>query len=197
MNPVTLLIWECDQLSLGDAIVAFGATGGRGVVFLSDPFEFRVGALERGAVRGMLGETLDLSHVFEARCLRNDAELRWRQDASAVGGRGRARVLTENVELTLGEPWKLGRPIEAIDQIPCTYLVAGGKFRPSPENDGWMTSSDERWRAIHLPAEATKSGHLQIEGVEYVAMDAEHGNAFVAAERLCGIRGMARDHGRR
>lgn len=190
MSHPKLHVWTRENIRLQDALSGFAGVTSQATVLLSDPHAYRIGILEPNAVRGTADSVHDLSHVFEARAVHDEGELRWRQDAASPGRLGRACILSERDDLRLETEWVRATPIAAIDRMACTYLLAGGQYAPATDADGWLTSSDLRVAAITVPAAAQGPCRLQLVGYEYVALDANHGNAFVAAERLCRIEAV-------
>ncbi|MEO3807196.1 CRISPR-associated protein Csx19 [Nonomuraea sp. B1E8] len=122
--------------------------------------------------------SVQVQNVFEARFFDVRAELRW---VNMANGRGSAVFLTEDAAtLPTGFGERLPA-IEAIDTRAGAYLLWGRSTGPV---NGWTTLSTERIGTIDIPAEIPAERHVQILTREYIAQDPDHGNAYIAEERL-------------
>ncbi|GGP14093.1 TIGR03984 family CRISPR-associated protein [Nonomuraea glycinis] len=119
-----------------------------------------------------------LQDVFEARFFDERAELRW---VNIADGRGTAVFLTEDAA-TLPAAFVDRLPaVEAIDTRAGAYLLWG---RSAGSVNGWTTLSTERIGTIDIPAQIPAEQHAQVLVQEYIAQDPNHGNAYIAEERL-------------
>lgn len=115
--------------------------------------------------------------VFEARAFNEHTELRWLGD---TGDRGRAVLLTED-PVALPATFAKPGPVEAIGTEPGGYLLWGKAVDAS---DGWTTLTTERIGSLRVPGDFSRGAHVALATREYIARDADHGNAYVAEERL-------------
>ncbi len=134
--------------------------------------------------------------VFEARIFNRDAELRWLHEGD---GLGTAVVLSESPDSCrpLGESLD---PLNAIEQIDNRYLLWGrplrsqdsgaptGPLSAGPLSTGplWVRLTEARIGLLDVPlSRAPRQGEcVFLRTVEYVMTEPEHGNAYVAEERL-------------
>ncbi|TYB45553.1 type III-D CRISPR-associated protein Csx19 [Actinomadura chibensis] len=114
--------------------------------------------------------------VFEARVFDEHTELRWLDDA----GSGRTVLLTER-PAALPAEFTRHDPMETIGTIKGRYLLWGKAVHSS---DGWTTLTTERIGSLRVPGVFGRGGHVALATREYIARDAEHGNAYIAEERL-------------
>lgn len=114
--------------------------------------------------------------VFEARVFNEHTELRWLNDADS----GRTVLLSEDPAV-LPESFAKPEPLEAIGTTKGGYLLWGKAVQAS---DGWTTLSTERMGSLRIPGEFGAGSHVALTTCEYIARDTEHGNAYIAEERL-------------
>ncbi|MFG1694135.1 CRISPR-associated protein Csx19 [Nonomuraea sp. NPDC049309] len=148
------------------------------VALLSAPHAYQVALV--GASGGLETRkgTVRLRDVFEARCFDERAELRW---VNIADGRGTGVLLTEDTALLPDDAGERLPDIEATRPRPGSYLLWG---RSAGSIDGWTTLSAERIGTIDIPAQIPAEQHARIVTREYIAQDPDHGNAYVAEERL-------------
>jgi len=114
--------------------------------------------------------------VFEARVFNEHTELRWLNDADS----GRTVLLSEDPTVLPAAFTRLD-PVEATGTIEGGYLLWGKAVQSS---DGWTTLTTERIGSLRVPGEFGRGSHVALATCEYIARDAEHGNAYIAEERL-------------
>ena len=115
--------------------------------------------------------------VFEARAFTEHTELRWLHDDA---DRGRAVLLTEDPS-ALPDDFAKPAPVETIGTKTGGYLLWGKAVETS---DGWTTLTTERIGSLRVPGEYARGAHVALTTCEYIARDPEHGNAYIAEERL-------------
>lgn len=186
MSDLTLNYWTRADVALERAIADFVAAGGTGVALLSDPNSYHVCLIDSsGVCCGPDGE-VSVENVFEARCFRDDAELRWRRNPEAQDRSGKAAVISEEPLQLDASIWTKAH-ITASDRLDCTYLLAGDKYG-AHDRTGWSMSSSSGVNEIVVPFAVTKPKRLQLVGYEYVAVEPQNGNSYVAGERLMRIQ---------
>ncbi|GAA5075652.1 CRISPR-associated protein (TIGR03984 family) [Thermocatellispora tengchongensis] len=159
--------------ALADAIEAAAMDGG--CALLTAPSAYHVARVEGRDCMTPDGP-VDLRAVYEARVFTPDRELRWVE-------RGYAVLLTEDESLLPPSfPERLDA-LAAIDVLDHRYLVWGEATRGTP---GWTALRSNRVPTIAVPA-ATGQSRVRLAAREYVAVEPEHGNAYVAEERLIGF----------
>lgn len=158
-----------DGITLEEALPAVPG----GCALLTTPSAYHVAKVEGGRCIRPTGP-VDLSLVYEARVFTPDIELRWTESGYAV-------ALTENENL-LPFDQRID-PINAETTIDTRYLLWG---KASPLTPGWTTLHSSRIGSLTVPATAAGS-RLRLTAREYVVADPEHGNAYVAEERLIGF----------
>jgi CRISPR-associated protein (TIGR03984 family) len=177
-KPVTILHSRAaDSISLADAIRA--AVLDRSVAFLSSPGRYQVAEVRDSACHGPVG-LCSLDEVFEARAFNPEAEMRWLHVDS---GLGRAVVLAEDeraLPTAFGQPLS---PLVAAEVLPQRYMLWG---RPTPpRHDGWISLYAARIGMLEVPLTASGSGRrAYLTAREYISVEQDHGNAYVAEERL-------------
>ncbi|TYK52615.1 type III-D CRISPR-associated protein Csx19 [Actinomadura decatromicini] len=114
--------------------------------------------------------------VFEARVFNEHTELRWLNDADS----GRTVLLSEN-PAALPPAFARSEPLEAIGTLRGGYLLWGKAVQAS---DGWTTLSTEHIGSLRVPGVFGRGHHVALATCEYIARDPEHGNAYIAEERL-------------
>ncbi|MEW9534164.1 CRISPR-associated protein Csx19 [Microbispora sp. NPDC049125] len=121
---------------------------------------------------------VDLSTVYEARAFTPDVEMRWVEAGYVV-------FLAEDAGLLPASMGDRVEPLDAIDVIEARYLVWG---RVKAADQGWATLASARIGTLAVPAlTTTPGGRVRLVAREYVVHDHEHGNAYVAEERLLGF----------
>jgi CRISPR-associated protein (TIGR03984 family) len=133
---------------------------------------------------GEKGFAMRWGDMFELRAFCDAAEFRWLRDAD---GSGRAAWLAE-----AGGPtpsWGKADKIEAVETLPRRYLL-WGKWDPDAKDvpAGWTVLSAARVGRLWLPINLDNKPFARLAALEYVAVDADDGIAFVAEERLTDIR---------
>lgn len=120
-----------------------------------------------------------LSEVYEARVFTADAELRWREEPGAPG---RAVLLTEEPALLPPEfPETDGLELEAVGTLTTHQLLWG----QATEGAGKWTTLTGASVTLRVPVQTTARARLAAR--QYIAVEPEHGNAYVAEERLLRI----------
>lgn len=167
------------RLSLAEAVVTCadaGALNG-GTALLTAPASYRVALVTPDGDCATPDGPPDLASVYEARVFTPSAELRWLGES---GGPGRAVVLTEAPALLPDTfPETDGLALDAVSTLVAHHLVWG---RATGEDGPWTTLSSTRIGALAVPVRA--SDRVRLRSCQYVAVEPEHGNAFVAEERL-------------
>lgn len=186
-----LRTWSAAGLGLEAALTAvdhaFGLEGA--VSMLYAPAQFAFARVEGGRMRG---PGLPLDGVFEARVFTPDVELRWLAGPDG----GRAAVLHERPGPALDGTWTAGFVGElAAPPMPATYLL-WGRLQADRDGlaDGWCWLAEARIGRMAVPHPGV-SERLVLAAREYVAIDGEHGNAYVVAERLLRIEPAAAKEG--
>lgn len=165
------------------------------VALISAPTAFAVAWVAGGRLADDSGE-LDVSDVFEARCFAPVGELRWVRR----GESGTAVLLSEDPAVVAGFGGETLAPLAAVETFDQQYLLWGATTGDL-SGSGWCDVQERRIGRLRVPFEAAgaRGRRLCIEATEYVCIDAEHGNAYVADERLrviawaSGIRGADAD----
>ena len=164
------------DVSITDALAAAGLIGG--TALLATPSRYHVALVTADGCITPHGPIDDLRDVFEARVFTPDAELRWLHEADQ---KGRAVFLTEDENL-LPADFDPVPALAAIETLPTQYLLWG---EPASASGQWTTLSAGRIGPRDVPIRAT-GGRVRLAAREYVAVD-EHGNAYIAEERLIGL----------
>jgi CRISPR-associated protein (TIGR03984 family) len=124
------------------------------------------------------------SDVFEARIFNEDFELRWVQSGFDGGvRRGPGVILHETEELG-------GEALPGITgTLPRQYLLWGQGDPTAPGlSEGWSILSTARIGTFAVPlANVASSRRVIVRAREYVAQEPDHGNAYIAEERLLGL----------
>jgi CRISPR-associated protein (TIGR03984 family) len=149
-----------------------------GIALLSTPRHYHVARMENGRPH-LRGDTpVPLGDVFEARIFDGTSELRWLHTAA---GHGQAVLLTED-DTALPEDFdERIEPVSAADTSRGEYLLWG---RVAACRDGWATLATARIGTFDVPVPADIGARIRLVTREYVAHEAEHGNAHIAEERL-------------
>ncbi|MCP2337971.1 type III-D CRISPR-associated protein Csx19 [Actinomadura rupiterrae] len=141
-----------------------------GIALLTTPWRYEVATAaeaRRAAPEG----------VFEARVFDERTELRW------LGGPddpGRTVVLTEDPAALPAAFPDAGR-LEAVGTETGGYLLWG---RVVEASDGWTTLTTERIGTLRIPGEFGRGDRVALTTREYIAREPDHGNAYIAEERL-------------
>ncbi len=118
--------------------------------------------------------------VFEARVFNEHTELRWLNDADS----GRTVVITED-PAAIPADFTKRESMEAVGTLSGGYLLWGKAVQaPSAAPDGWTTLTTERIGSLRVPGEFPGGCHVALATREYIAHDSDHGNAYIAEERL-------------
>lgn len=141
-----------------------------GFALLTTPWRYEI--VTTAKARGAVPEG-----VFEARVFSEHTELRWLHEAD---DRGRAVLLTED-PTAVPDAFEAGTPVTAIGTEAGGYLLWGKAVRTS---DGWTTLTTERIGSLRVPGEFDRGDHVELTTREYIARDPDHGNAYIAEERL-------------
>jgi CRISPR-associated protein (TIGR03984 family) len=177
-KPVTILHSRAaDGISLPEAIRV--AVPDHAIAFLASPGRYQVTKVRGSACYGPVG-LCSLDEVFEARAFNPEAEMRWLHVDS---GLGRAVVLAEEehaLPTGFGQPLS---PLVAAEVFPQRYMLWG---RPTPpRHDGWISLYAARVGMLEVPLTASGRGRrVYLTAREYISVDPDHGNAYVAEERL-------------
>ncbi|MEU7002657.1 CRISPR-associated protein Csx19 [Nonomuraea sp. NPDC046570] len=175
----TLYAAATTGVTLPEALEAAGLDGG--CALLTTPSAYRVAKVEGGGCVTACGPA-DLSVVYEARVFTSEAELRWVESGYAV-------LLTEDERLLLGSFGERVDPLPAIATMDARYLVWGAV---TASGSGWTTLASSHVGTLAVPlVTAEEKDHVRLAAREYVVADREHGNAYVAEERLIGFEPYA------
>lgn len=166
-------------VSLADALAAGQMDGG--CALLTTPSAYHVATVAGRECHTQAGP-VDLSVVYEARAFTPDVELRWVEAGHAV-------LLAEDESLLPGFFGERVEPVPAIDAIEGRYLLWG---EVEAVEAGWVTLASARIGTIAVPAAAVvpavaPGSRVRLAAREYVVTEHEHGNAYVAEERLLGF----------
>ena len=166
-----------DGTTLAEAVTAADLDSGSAL--LSSAGWHRMARVVAGTLHDWEGR-VDLAPVFEARVFDGVRELRWLNES---GGRGRAVLLAEDdakLPAGFGETLPAMHAFHTLDQQHLLW----GEAEPS-DGSGWTTLYAPRIGSLTVPVETSDRVRLIVR--EYVAVEAEHGNAYVADERLVGL----------
>ncbi|GLW98926.1 CRISPR-associated protein Csx19 [Microtetraspora sp. NBRC 16547] len=166
-------------VTLPEALQATGLNGG--CALLTTPSAYRVARVEDGDCVSASGP-VDLSAVYEARVFTSEAELRWVEPGYAV-------LLTEDERLLPESFGERVEPLAALATTDTRYLVWGAV---TANGSGWATLVSSRVGSLAVPSASAGEGErVRLAAREYVVADPEHGNAYVAEERLIGFEPYA------
>jgi CRISPR-associated protein (TIGR03984 family) len=174
-----------DDITLPEAITL--AAPRSGIALLASPARYQVADVRDGTCYGPTGPCA-LDEVFEARVFGPDLELRW---LHAGAGRGRAVALAEQ-EAALPAEFSEALPVlAAVRTFEQHYLLWG--MTVDPVADGWATLFSARVGTLSVPLASSGQGHkVRLRAWEYVAVEPDHGNAYVAEERLTSLEEVSR-----
>jgi len=164
-------------LTLDEAIRGVGFP--TGIAMLSTPTWHRLAAVAEGECHGPDGP-MDIATVFEARVFDAGRELRWLHES---GSRGHAVLISEDDSAL---PDSFGGPLPALSAVAVLDQrhLLWGQPEP-PEHPGWTTLYAPRIGRIPVPFPDIEHSHrIRLVVREYVAVEEQHGNAYVADERL-------------
>lgn len=165
----TLFAASAENLPLAEALAAVPG----GCALLTSPSAYRVGLVQDGRCLQPTGP-IDVSAVYEARAFTEELELRWTESGHAV-------VLTESEDLIPAAFTTRIDSLEAEDTLDTRYLLWGVATPLAP---GWTTLHSNRVGVITVPVAHAGQERVWLAAREYVVADDEHGNAYVAEERL-------------
>ncbi|WP_165037004.1 type III-D CRISPR-associated protein Csx19, partial [Candidatus Protofrankia californiensis] len=185
---------------LGDAVALLASakkytvarlSGGRLSVPGKGSFADGAGVAGTSAEEELPLSTSGSDAVFEARIFNKDAELRWLHEGD---GLGTAVLLSESPDICrpLGEALD---PLKAIERIDNRYLLWGRPLRshdsgastgPLSAGPLWVRLAEARIGLLDVPVSRAPRENecVFLRTVEYVTTEPEHGNAYVAEERL-------------
>jgi CRISPR-associated protein (TIGR03984 family) len=144
---------------------------------LTAPSSYRVALVDPAGNCTTSEGPADLTPVYEARVFTASAELRWLGEA---GGPGRAVVLTEDPALLPNDfPETDGLTLDAVDTLDVHHLLWG---EATSQDSDWTTLSSARTGTLTVPVQT--SGRARLTSLQYVAVEPDHGNAYIAEERL-------------
>lgn len=160
-------------VSLAEALAAAGLDGA--CALLTTPSAYRIATVADGACVTADGP-VDLAAAYEARAFTPDAELRWADPGYAV-------VLTEDAALLPASFPERIDPLPAVAVLNADYLLWGEVRGTAP---GWATLRSSRIGALTVPLADPPAdrSRIRLAAREYVVAEPEHGNAYVAEERL-------------
>lgn len=169
------------------AIAASPLTGA--TALLTAPSSYRVARVDSAGNCATPDGPADLAPVYEARVFTPNAELRWLGEA---GGPGRAVVLTEDPTLLPNDfPETNGLALNAVGTLDAHHLLWG----ETTGQDGsrtWTTLSSARIGTLTVPVRT--SGRARLKSLQYVAVEPDHGNAYIAEERLIQLESYPDTH---
>ncbi|KLL09963.1 type III-D CRISPR-associated protein Csx19 [Protofrankia coriariae] len=192
-------------------------SGGRLTVPGSRSFADGAGVADTSTERELPLPASGPAAVFEARIFNRDAELRWLHERDGLGTAvllSESPALCQPPGWLFGEPDEPSEPdrpvapLTAIDRIDNKYLLWGRPLRPygsqnpntsqapdvpqsadAPSGPVWVRLAEARIGLLDVPV--PRAPHedecVFLETVEYVTTEPEHGNAYVAEERLVGL----------
>jgi len=161
-----------------DWALRHAAPPGTSIGLFQTPRRYYVARVDDGRV-SLRDGSIPLEEVFDARVFSDDVELRW---LNVDDGHGRAVALTEDAAALPEQFEERHEPIRAVDVLRGEYLLWG---RAAAHHDtGWTTLTSARVGALDVPATVPAGERAVLVTREYVARDPEHGNAYVAEERL-------------
>ncbi|MEV5575466.1 CRISPR-associated protein Csx19 [Spirillospora sp. NPDC052269] len=169
MTETTLHVATRDGLSFAEAMDA----APDGFALLTTPWRYEI--MSTAEARRSTPEG-----VFEARVFDEHTELRWLDNADDIG---RTVMLSEDAA-ALPAAFATLDPVKATGTVTGGYLLWGKAVQAS---DGWTTLTTERIGSLRVPGEFSRGGHVALVTREYIARDPNHGNAYVAEERLLGF----------
>lgn len=159
-----------------------GAGFADAVALLSAPHAYHVAQVRQGRCHTHDADPAVLDAVFDARVFDEGKELRW---LNTTGTDGRAVLLTEDPDAL---PEDFGDPLpdlHAVDTLATTYVLWGSA---RPGTGPWTTLHTPRIGTLHIPVPSPRAGsRLRLVAREYVCVEARHGNAHIAEERLLRI----------
>ncbi|WP_066946570.1 type III-D CRISPR-associated protein Csx19 [Microtetraspora fusca] len=166
-------------VTLPEALEAARLDGG--CALLTTPSAYRIARVEAGGCVGVSGR-MDMSAAYEARVFTSTAELRWVESGYAV-------LLTEDERLLPKSFGERVEPLAAVATLDSRYLVWGAV---TSAEAGWTSLTSSRVGSLAVPlAHAGEEDRVRLAAREYVVADREHGNAYVAEERLIGFEPYA------
>ncbi|WP_131739030.1 type III-D CRISPR-associated protein Csx19 [Actinomadura roseirufa] len=166
MTGTVLAVAGRDDLTFAEAM----ESAPDGIALLTTPWRYAVVTADEARRSPPDG-------VFEARVFDGRAELRWLVDTA---GRGAAVVLSEDPDV-LPAAFTAREPLEAAGTVEGGYLLWG---KAAGTSDGWTTFTRERIGRLRVPGEFPAGAHAALTTREYIARDPDHGNAYIAEERL-------------
>jgi len=168
-----ILCWVTRRCPVADALATLP---GRWTVFVSTPREFVVTLVDDGVLRGPLPAGCFQLQAFDGR-----AELRWLADGAA----GRAVWLAEAADQLPDRPTGQREFRTRLD----TRAVLWGLRTTDPAVDGFSVWREARVGSARYPCPpgVSRQDRAVLRGVEYVAVDARHGNAGIFEQRLLTI----------
>lgn len=170
MTGTVLHVASRDDLTFAEAM----EDAPDGVALLTTPWRYEVVTAAEARLSMPEG-------VFEARVFDESTELRWLND---MDGRGRAVLLTEDPAV-LPEAFTTREQVEVIGTENGGYLLWGKAVETA---DGWTTLTTERIGSLRVPTGIERGEHASLVTREYIARDPDHGNAYIAEERLLAFQ---------
>jgi CRISPR-associated protein (TIGR03984 family) len=152
------------------------------VALLASPSRYAVSRIEEREPGVVLpcdarGRAVDLEEVFDARVFTPEHELRWTW--TELGG---TALLLSEAGIGLSGWERIEIPAQVLG--PTTYLLLGEL--EGPVGSGWSRLTSSRAGTIEVPI-ATTARRVLLRAMEYLAVDPEHGNAYVCEERLLDL----------
>ena len=193
--PLQLYGWSHSRISLDAAAHAvFGESGGTVGILLYSPNQCLCGIvvvdLDRGALvnDGSSDCAIEALLAFEARLFDGQKELRWVRHSAEDADIGHA-VVTSEVHNDDPAGWDALVPIKVVDWLDTPQLLWG---TAELSKEGIIELREARISALRIPgtlvADAIADGdRIEILSREYIAVEPNHGNAYVADERLIGF----------
>jgi CRISPR-associated protein (TIGR03984 family) len=167
-------------ITLAEALSKAAGELAGAVALLYTPHECRLARFHTGALRDREGSAIAIvDNAFEARIFNETCELRWLQAAMDGATRvGRAALIGEGIA---------GGAVVEAEPLPRSYIVWGQG--DGINQAGWSLVSTARIGPLWLPIDGIGAREMvEVTACEYIARDSETGNAYIADERLTGLR---------
>lgn len=180
-DPIQLIRRELgSDITLAEALGNAAGELAGAVALLYTPHECQLARFDAGALRDHEGSAIAIvGDTFEARIFNETCELRWLQ-ASIDGATRVGRAVL------IGEGIAGGAAIEA-EPLHRSYIVWGQG--DGINRAGWSRVSTARIGPLWLPIDRIAAREMvEVTAREYIAREPGTGNAYIADERLTGLR---------
>lgn len=180
-NKIQLIRREVGSgITLAEALGKAAGELAGAVALLYTPHECQFAQFDTGALRDREGNAIAIvGDAFEARIFNETCELRWLQAAMDGATRvGRAVLIGEGI---------VGHAVVEAEPLNRSYIVWGQG--DGINRAGWSLVSTARIGPLWLPIDGIGAREMvEVTTREYIARDSETGNAYIADERLTGLR---------